>query len=122
MGYVYISPESKGYIRLKISRSEHNAIWCYRKLKFFSHAEYYYNGSHLQVYHFVARWWVILMALPVIIIGTFSCGFPKTYRYLKRSFMQKKYGSFTEDDAYFTEDDYPIDYEPIIKAWRMDKV
>lgn len=121
MGYKYIPPESKGYTRLKISRSEHNAIWRYRKLRFFNQVEYYYNGNHLQVYHFIARWWVVLIALPVIIIGTFSDGLPKTCRDLKRSLMQKKYGSFTGDDAYFTEDDYPIAFSPVIKAWLLKK-
>lgn len=121
MGYQYIDPESKGYTKLKISRSEHNSIYLYRKLKFFTYAEYYYNGKHLQVYHFVARWWVILTALPFIIIGTFTDGFPSTFRELKRYFSPKKYGAFTGDDAHFTDNDFPIDYEPVIKAWLAHK-
>lgn len=121
MGYQHINPESKGYTKLKISRSEHNSIYLNRKLKFFTYAEYYYNGKHLQVYHFVARWWVILIALPFIIIGTFTDGFPNTFRELKRHFSPKKYGAFTGDDAYFTDNDFPIDYEPVIKAWLAHK-
>lgn len=117
MAYVYESPLDRGYIQVRLARAEHNAIYPYSQRSFRKTAEYYYNGNHLEVFHLIPLWWSVLMLIPVLVIGTLVMGAPSAWKTAKRAVRQKHYGAFTGDDAYFTPDNYPDEYQPFIDAW-----
>ncbi|MGR7970494.1 hypothetical protein ACU6HO_27550, partial [Escherichia coli] len=58
--YKHQSLLDKGYIRIKLSRSQHKAIFRVRKIRIWDTYAYYYNGEEVIVEHFLARWFVAL--------------------------------------------------------------
>lgn len=75
--YKHQSLLDKGYICIKLSRSQHKAIFRVRKIRIWDTYAYYYNGEEVIVEHFLARWFVALIFVPFLLIGTLADGFPR---------------------------------------------
>jgi len=119
--YKYQSPLDKGYIRVKLTRKEHNELFHYRRRDIRIYSEIYYNGNYYIAEHFTRLWWVALMAIPGLILGTLVDGAPSTWRDLKRAFRQRHYGSFRADQGPLSLDNYSPEFQPIIDAWLKEK-
>ncbi|WP_414456302.1 hypothetical protein [Enterobacter asburiae] len=76
--YKYESPLDKGFIRVKVSRSQHKEIFRVRKIRLWNTAEYFYNGETVIVNHFIARWYLALVFIPCLLIGPLLYGIPQT--------------------------------------------
>lgn len=117
MAYKYQSPLERGYISIKLTKAEHNAIFKYRKRDFRGYSKYYYNGHNYIAEHFTHRWWVALMAIPGLIIGTLTDGAPSAWTDLKRAFYERRYGSFMADRGNFTPEKFPPMFKPFVEQW-----
>jgi hypothetical protein len=112
---MYIPFDGDGYIKFNISRRVHNKFFRLRKLRFFQHAEYYYNGESLQINYCVDRWFLSLIALPKLIIGTFLEDFPRTIKNIRISFNKN---TFAFDAITLPYDNPALRYKLIYKSWQ----
>lgn len=115
--YKYESPLDKGYIRIKLSRSQHKAIFKVRKIRILDAYAYYYNGENVVVEHFLVRWFVALIFVPLLLIGTFVDGFPSTWREIKKGLFPRKYGRFSQDSWRVIPGKHSVDEQPIVDYW-----
>lgn len=119
--YKYHSPLDKGYIRVKVSRSQHKAIFRARRIRLWSAPKYFYNGETVIVEHFTAGWYLALVFIPCLLIGPLLYGIPQTWKDLKRGIFQRKYGSFSSDSWRVIPGKHSVDEQPIIDAWLREK-
>ena len=82
---------------------------------------YYYNGEKVIVEHLTARWFVLLMAIPLLLIGPLFQGIPQTWKDLTRELFPHKYGSFSGDSWLVSADKHEAYEQPIIDAWMEAK-
>ncbi|EFH4438008.1 hypothetical protein FSI90_022875 [Escherichia coli] len=78
---------------------------------------YYYNGENVVVEHFLARWFVALIFVPLLLIGTFVDGFPSTWREIKKGLFPRKYGRFSQDSWRVIPGKHSVDEQPIVDSW-----
>ncbi|HCU5786632.1 TPA: hypothetical protein OUX94_004826 [Escherichia coli] len=115
--YKHQSLLDKGYIRIKLSRSQHKAIFRVRKIRIWDTYAYYYNGEEVIVEHFLARWFVALIFVPFLLIGTLSDGFPSTWQELKKCLFPHRYGSLSADSWRVIPGKHSVDEQPIVDYW-----
>lgn len=121
MTYKYQSPVERGFIRVKLTRAQHNHLFHFKRRDIRMYSEIYYNGSWYRAEHFTRCWWVAIMAVPALIVGTLIDGAPSSWRDLKHAFRQRHYGSFQADEGPVNLDNYPPEFQPIIDAWIKHK-
>lgn len=94
--YEYKDRIKDGYISFKLSKKQHNQLFQYRKIRWMDKFEYYYNDKWviLDRYYNIYYLFVICLLVPIAVVYQ---GYPETFDQLKRSFKQKKYGSFVSD-------------------------
>lgn len=106
--YQYIDPISKGFKRIKVSRSNHNKVFKYRKRSFIKDllttVEYYENSECIQVQSVpsIFRKTFLLSISPLLIIY-YGIGNKEIYNEIKRNLFAKKCGAFTSDCIYDKE-------------------
>ncbi len=78
---------------------------------------YYYNGEEVIVEHFLARWFVALIFVPFLLIGTLADGFPSTWQELKKCLFPHRYGSLSADSWRVIPGKHSVDEQPIVDYW-----
>lgn len=109
--YKYITPESQGLTKIKVTKENHNKVFTYRKRTFFKSLiwkyEYFADDKKIRVENvptFLAKVLVILLfPLHLIIYGTSN--YKDVISDTKKLLNARKYGSFASDtvegDLYF---------------------
>ena len=101
MAFIYENPLEKGYYKVKLSRKNHNELFPKRPMRWCHRYEYYMyaGGEHMIMHRFVNTYALIVLIfmIPVYIPIVGLGGISKLYEEYKRSFLQKKYGSFSSD-------------------------
>ncbi|MGY9228331.1 hypothetical protein ACTM40_23685 [Citrobacter freundii] len=115
--YKYQSPLDNGYILIKVSRAQHKLIFRARRIRLWSAPKYFYNGETVIVEHLTARWFLALVFIPILLIGPFLYGIPRTWKDLKRELFQRKYGSFSSDSWRVIPGKHLPEEQPIIDEW-----
>lgn len=102
MAYKYINPCEKGFIRIPVTRKQHNKMLPNRKQKFGAKIEYYWNPETniFEAQYFCSAWMKFLlitfMFLPSIVIQ----GLPETIRDTGNLIHERKRGKFSADRSW----------------------
>lgn len=112
MIYTYEDPLTKGYSRFKLSRKQHNQLFKYRQLKWYSFLttkyEYYISPDDIRINRFVALPNIIFATIlfPFMILIHGISNIKEILNEYKRAYNQKKYGSFINEHIWKTHKDY----------------
>lgn len=99
MAYKYVNPCEKGFIRIPVTRKQHNKILPNRKQKFGAKVEYYWHpeANIFEAQYFCSAWMKFLlitfMFLPAIVMQ----GLPETIRDTGDLIYERKRGKFSAD-------------------------
>jgi hypothetical protein len=108
MKYKYECPTEKGYEKFRISRSEQNRIFKYRKWQWSLNSEFYVKGNHIILQNTTNIYGCIASTL-LFPVGVLMEGFSNIKEvYLDmviKVWQCKKYGTFSGDDIYKREVD-----------------
>lgn len=99
MEYVYESPVCRGYIRLLVSRRQHNKLLPNLKQRIGAKVEYYYSidENTLIIQYFTSLPFKIL-AIPIMLIPSILMhGIPETVTDISDVIYERKRGKFTKD-------------------------
>ncbi|UPW42608.1 hypothetical protein BAHKABFF_00058 [Salmonella phage CF-SP1] len=99
MVYKYKNPCDEGFIRIPVTRRQHNKMLPNRKQKFGAKIEYYWHPETniFEAQYFRSAWMkfllITLMFLPSIVMQ----GFPETIRDTGNMIHERKRGKFSAD-------------------------
>ena len=102
MAYKYINPCENGFIRIPVTRKQHNKMLPNRKQKFGAKIEYYWRPETnvFEAQYFCSAWMKFLlitfMFLPSIVIQ----GLPETIRETGNLIHERKRGKFSADRSW----------------------
>lgn len=97
--YIYKNPLDNGYKKFKLSKKTHNKLFKYRQIKWIDKYEYYYNDKQIIFHKFYNPLVIIFNTLlfPVSVLLYGIMNFKECWLDLKKTYNQKKYGSFSSD-------------------------
>ena len=106
MTYQYINPTEKGFIRVPVTRRQHNKLLPNRKRRFGVKVEYYWKAEtrtfEAQYLHY---WWMkvcltVFMTIPAVIMQ----GLPETARDIGNLVHERKRGKFSADRSFLRDE------------------
>lgn len=102
--YVYTSPVENGYVRIKLTRKEHEKIFK-RKPSRITKREYYKRNNEILVHYFDPLWIVVLNIIlyPFLLLMCGLSNIKELNRDIGRSFNQKQGGHFYSDHKYLNK-------------------
>ena len=104
-GYQYRSPLEDGYIKVHLSRKDHNMLFPNRKVKWCHSYEYYYKQNAFRFDRFTSIWGKIVNVLlfPFYVLMRGLDSIDKLFQEYRSMFNEKKYGAFCSDFSYNTD-------------------
>lgn len=99
MTYKYVSPTEKGYIRIPVSRRQHNRFVPTRKQPFGGKVEYYWHPetNYLEAQYFRSLWMKVILITVMFIPSVIMQGVPETIRDTANLIHERKRGKFGYD-------------------------
>lgn len=97
-------PDDSNFVKVKISKDEHNTIFKYRKRKWYSWLtksfQYWRYNDTLWIEEFCALPWKLLMTilLPFVVI---LIGIPKAFDEYRYMWFQRKYNTYIVDEFHY---------------------
>jgi hypothetical protein len=106
--YIYKNPLDNGYKKFKLSKKVHNQLFKHRQIKWIDRYEYYYNDKQIILHNFYNPLAIILNTImfPISVLLNGIINIKECWLDLKKSYNQKKYGSFSSDSIYNSSDIY----------------
>ncbi|EML5942876.1 hypothetical protein BEH70_15575 [Citrobacter freundii] len=100
MAYVYESPCEKGYMKIPVSRRNHNSMLPNRKQKIGAVVEYYYHPgiNALEAQYFCSLWMKVVLILVMFIPAIVMQGLPETIKDVADLIHERKRGKFSADN------------------------
>lgn len=110
MIYKYISPTEKGYIRIPVSRRQHNRFVPTRKQPFGGKVEYYWHPetSWFEAQYFCSLWMKVILITVMFIPSVIMQGVPETIRDIGNLIHERKRGKFSADSWIIRDRDDPV--------------
>lgn len=99
MTYKYVNPCEQGFVRIPITRKQHNRLLPNRKQKFGAKVEYYYlTENNIIEAQYFCSWWmkailITVMFFPAILMQ----GVPETIRDIGNLIHERERGKFSAD-------------------------
>jgi hypothetical protein len=110
MTYEYKNLIEDGYVRIYLTKKEHNIIFKNFRLKFFESAEYYHsdiNGTIIiQKYISNLATLIEVILFPISLLFFGISNFKEIVKELKKLIYKKKYGSFQQETVYKRNPEY----------------
>lgn len=102
MAYQYINPCEKGFIRIPVTRKQHNKMLPNRKQKFGAKIEYYWNPETniFETQYFCSAWMKFLLITFMFLPSIIMQGLPETIRDTGNLIYERKRGKFSADRAW----------------------
>ncbi|MDH1171421.1 hypothetical protein [Pantoea agglomerans] len=102
MSYVYINPCEKGFIRVPVTRRQHNKLIPARKQKFGAKIEYYWLPERriFEAQYFCSLWMKAVLIVFMFIPAVFMQGIPETIRDIGDLIHERKRGKFSADSSW----------------------
>lgn len=99
MGYKYENPCSKGFIRIPVTRRQHNKMLPNRKQRFGAKVEYYWHPDDniFEAQYFCSTWMKIILITFMIIPAILMHGIPETIRDTGNLIHERSRGKFSAD-------------------------
>ncbi|HID1691157.1 TPA: hypothetical protein ACXF76_003697 [Escherichia coli] len=99
MIYKYKNPCDDGFIRIPVTRRQHNKMLPSRKQRFGAKIEYYWHPEKniLEAQYFCSAWWKVILILVMFIPAIFMQGFPETIRDTGDLIHERERGKFGAD-------------------------
>lgn len=118
--YKYVNPLDNGYKKFKLSKKTHNKLFEHRQIKWYDKYEYYYNDKRIIMHRFYNPLAIILNTLffPITILVHGLINTKECWLDLKKSYNQKKYGTFSSDDINNNKSDI---YNQILNIIKTNK-
>ncbi|WP_336747863.1 hypothetical protein [Pantoea vagans] len=104
MSYVYINPCEKGFIRIPVTRRQHNKLIPNRKQKFGAKIEYYWlpESRIFEAQYFCSFWMKAALIIFMFIPAVFMQGIPETIRDIGDLIHERKRGKFSSDRSWLS--------------------
>lgn len=108
MSYQYRDPLKQGYKKFKLTTKQHNELFKYRKKKWYSKYEYYYNENQILLHGFTNKFAIVINTIlfPLIVLVNGIGNIKEIIDDFKRLYNEKKYGSFTSDHVWSVTEKY----------------
>lgn len=102
MDYEYVNPCEKGFIRIPVTRRQHNKMLPNRRQKFGAKIEYYWHPENniFEAQYFCSAWMKVFLIVAMFIPAIFMQGFPETIRDIGNLIHEKKRGKFSADRSW----------------------
>ncbi|PKB90934.1 hypothetical protein A8A01_03240 [Ewingella americana] len=99
MSYQYVSPCEKGFIRIPVTRKQHNRLLPNRKQKFGAKVEYYWHAeTNIMEAQYFCSWYMKFLLITVMFFPSIlMSGAPETIRDIGNLIHEKKRGKFSCD-------------------------
>lgn len=99
MTYEYINPCEKGFLRIAVSRKQHNQMLPNRKQRFGAKVEYYWQPEKkiFEAQYFCATWMKIPIIAVMFVPAILMNGIPETLRDTGDLIHERKRGKFSAD-------------------------
>ncbi|RRW77643.1 hypothetical protein EGJ48_03600 [Pantoea dispersa] len=106
MTYEYINPCEKGFIRVPVTRRQHNRLLPNCKQKFGAKVEYYWkqDGGIFEAQYFCSLWMKVVLIVFMFIPAVFMQGIPETIRDTGNLINERKRGKFSADRSWLKDD------------------
>ncbi|WP_338570484.1 hypothetical protein VRB37_16495 [Erwinia billingiae] len=106
MDYEYINPCEKGFIRIPVSRKQHNRMLPNRKQRFGAKVEYYWNpeNSVFEAQYFCSTWMKFFLITFMFFPSVVMQGMPETIRDVGDLIHERKRGRFSADRWFLNHD------------------
>lgn len=102
MGYKYENPCSKGFIRIPVTRRQHNKMLPNRKQRFGAKVEYYWHPEDniFEAQYFCSTWMKVIMIIFMTIPAILMQGIPETIRNIGDLIHERSRGKFSADRSF----------------------
>ncbi|MGC1098518.1 hypothetical protein WKH53_14470 [Pantoea agglomerans] len=102
MSYEYINPCEKGFIRVFVTRRQHNKLIPNRKQKFGVKIEYYWLPERriFEAQYFCSLWMKTVLIVFMFFPAVFMQGIPETIRDIGDLLHERKRGKFSADRSW----------------------
>lgn len=99
MGYKYENPCSKGFIRIPVTRRQHNKMLPSRKQRFGAKVEYYWHPADniFEAQYFCSAWMKVILITFMFIPAILMHGIPETIRDTSNLIHERRRGKFSAD-------------------------
>lgn len=99
MVYKYKNPCDDGFIRIPVTRRQHNKMLPNRKQRFGTKIEYYWHPEKniLEAQYFCSAWWKVILILVMFIPAILMHGLPETIRDTGNLIHERERGKFGAD-------------------------
>ena len=99
MSYEYINLCTKGFIRIPITRKQHNKLLPNRKQRFGAKIEYYWHPENniFEAQYFCSTWFKVVLILTMFIPAVIMVGVPDAIRDTRNLICERKLGKFSRD-------------------------
>lgn len=104
MSYAYTNPCEKGFIRIPVTRSQHNKLIPNRNQKFGEKVEYYWlpESRIFEAQYFYSFWMKAALIIFMFIPAVFMQGIPETMRDIGDLIHERKRGRFSADRSWLS--------------------
>lgn len=120
MAYKYINPCDKGFIRIPVTRKQHNKLLPNRKKKFGAKIEYYWNPETniFEAQYFCSAWMKFLLITFMFLPSIIMHGLPETIRDTGNLIHERKRGKFSADRSWLnSQKTTDVELELFIKQY-----
>ncbi|NWC63720.1 hypothetical protein [Cedecea sp. P7760] len=99
MTYKYVNPCEKGFVRIPITRKQHNRFIPNRKQKFGAKVEYYWlqENNTIEAQYFCSWWMKALLITVMFLPAILMQGVPETIRDIGNLIHERERGKFSAD-------------------------
>lgn len=124
MTYVYQDMTENGYLKVPVTRKQHNTFFPNCEKPLAVRVEYYYHPGHKTLhmeyyYNFWAKFLIITLAtIPCI----FMLGLPETWRQITDLIYERKRGKFTTNQFWLSRADGSIFPDQLVTQHLKDKL
>lgn len=106
MAYQYTNPCEKGFVRVPVTRRQHNRLLPNRKQRFGAKVEYYWlaESGIFEAQYFCSIWMKIVLIIFMFIPAVVMQGLPETIRDIGDLIHERKRGKFSADRSWLKDD------------------
>lgn len=106
MTYKYINPCEKGFVRVPVTRRQHNRLLPNRKQKFGAKVEYYWlaESGTFEAHYLCSFWMKVALIIFMFIPAVFMQGLPETIRDIGDLIHERKRGKFSGDKSWLKDE------------------
>lgn len=106
MDYQYENLCEKGFVRIPVTRRQHNRMLPNRKQQFGAKIEYYWHPEkHIfEAQYFCSTWMKVVLIVTMFLPAIFMNGFPETLRDTGNLIHERKRGKFSADRSFLNHE------------------